>query len=86
MTRDDLKRVMGSLTEKAAIIATDPGEICVGFDQIKAASKHFFEGFTRESRTLSISFKIGGMRADVDWLMASGNGNWKKDGKISPFP
>jgi hypothetical protein len=56
MTSHDLKGVMGSLIAKAAIIATGPGEIWVGFDQIKAASRHFFAGFDRREQNFEYQF------------------------------
>jgi uncharacterized protein (TIGR02246 family) len=86
MTSHDLKGVMGCLTEKPAIMGTGPGEIWVGPDQIKAAYKHFFEGFDKGEQNFEYQFKIGGVRADMGWLMASGNVTGKKDGKDLAFP
>jgi uncharacterized protein (TIGR02246 family) len=86
MTSHDLKGVMGCLTEKAAIMGTRPGEIWVGSDQITVAYKHFFEGFDKGEQNFEYQFEIGGVSADMGWLMASGNVTGKKDGKDLAFP
>jgi ketosteroid isomerase-like protein len=87
MTKHDLKGVMACLTEKAAIMGTGPGEIWVGPDDIKVAYKHFFEGFDKGEQKFEYQFKIGGVGADMGWLMASGNNiTGKKDGKDISFP
>src|SRR4029450_1641253 len=86
MTNHDLKGVMACLTEKAAIMGTGPGEIWVGPDEIKAAYEHFFEGFDKGEQDFEYQFKIGGVTADMGWLMASGNVTGKKDGKDFAFP
>ena len=85
-TNHDLKGVMATLTEKAAIMGTGPGEIWVGPDEIKVAYEHFFEGFDKGEQEFEYQFKIGGVTADMGWLMASGNVTGKKDGKDLAFP
>jgi ketosteroid isomerase-like protein len=86
MTNHDLKGVMACLTEKAAIMGTGPGEIWVGPDEIKVAYEHFFDGFDKGEQKFEYQFKIGGVTADMGWLMASGNVTGKKDGKDVAFP
>jgi ketosteroid isomerase-like protein len=86
MTSQDLKGVMACFTEKAAIMGTGPGEIWVGPDEIKVAYEHFFEGFDKGEQNFEYQFKIGGVTADMGWLMASGNITGKKDGKDFAFP
>ena len=44
-TNHDLDGVMATMSEKAAIMGTCPGEIWSGADEIKAAHKHLVEGF-----------------------------------------
>ena len=36
-------------------------------------SEHFFEGFDKREQKFEYQFKIGGVTADMGWLMASGN-------------
>jgi ketosteroid isomerase-like protein len=86
MTSHDLKGVMACLTEKAAIMGTGPGEIWIGPDEVKVAYEHFFEGFDKGEQNFEYQFKIGGVTADMGWLMASGNITGKKDGKDFAFP
>jgi uncharacterized protein (TIGR02246 family) len=86
MTSHDLKGVMACFAEKAAIMGTGPGEIWVGPDEIKVAYEHFFEGFDKGEQNFEYQFKIGGVTADMGWLMASGNITGKKDGKDFAFP
>jgi ketosteroid isomerase-like protein len=86
MTNHDLKGVMACLAERAAIMGTGPGEVWLGPGEIKAAYKHFFEGFDKGEQKFEYQFKIGGVRSDMGWLMASGNVVGKKDGKELSFP
>ena len=86
MTNQDLKGVMACFTEKAAIMGTGPGEIWVGPGEIKVAYEHFFEGFDKGEQNFEYQFKIGGVSANMGWLMASGNITGKKDGKDFAFP
>ena len=60
MTNHDLKGVMATLTEKAAIMGTGPGEVWIGPDELKVAYEHFFEGFDKEEQEIEYQFKIGG--------------------------
>ena len=86
LTNHDLNGVMETLTEKAAIMGTGPGEIWAGPDEIKAAYENFFKGFDKGQQDFEYHFKIGGVGADMGWLMTSGNVTGKKDGKEVAFP
>ena len=86
MTNHDLGGVMKSLTENAAIMGTGPGEFWVGPEEIKIAYEHFFETFEKGAQHFEYQFRIGGVGADMGWLMASGTVTAKKDGKEFAFP
>ena len=86
MTSHDLKGVMATLTEKASIMGSGPGEMWVGPEEIKDAYEHFFQGFDKGQQEFEYKFKTGGLGSDMGWLMASGNIKAKKDGKAILFP
>ena len=86
MTNHDLKGVMATLTEKASIMGSGPGEMWVGADEIKDAYEHFFQGYDKGQQDFEYKFKHGGLGTDMGWLMASGNIKAKKDGKAVEFP
>ena len=86
MTGHDLKGVLATMTEKASIMGTGPGEIWTGTEEIKVAYDHFFQGFDKGEQHFDYQFKIGGLGADMGWLMASGNIKGKKGGKAFEFP
>lgn len=71
MTNHDLKGVIACLTEKLAIIWHRSRRILGWPDEIKVASEHFFEGFDKGEQKFEYQFKIGGVTADMGWLMAS---------------
>jgi len=85
-SNQDLDGVMATLSEKAAIIGSVPGEIWSGPDEIKAAYQHFFEGFDRGQQSFDYEFHLGQVGADSGWLMTSGNASGTKDGKEFTFP
>jgi len=86
MTNHDLSGVMKCLTDNAAIMGTGPGEFWVGPEEIKIAYEHFFETFDKGEQDFQYQFRVGGVGADMGWLMASGNVIAKKDGKEFTFP
>jgi ketosteroid isomerase-like protein len=86
MTNHDLKGVMTTLTEKAFIMGSGPGEMWVGPEEIKDAYEHFFQGYDKGQQEFEYKFKHGGLGSDMGWLMASGNVKGKKDGKAFEFP
>ena len=86
MTNHDLKGVMATLADKAAIMGTGPGEIWSGPEEVKTAYEHFFEGFDKGQQEFEYHFKIGDLGRDMGWLMASGNMKGKKDGKDFEVP
>src|SRR6516225_9015520 len=85
-TNQDLNGVLACFTEKAAIMGSGPGEIWSGPDEIKVAYQHFFEGFDKGEQKFEYQFRIGGVTAEMGWLMASGNVTGKKEGKEFAFP
>jgi len=86
MTSHDLKGVLATMTPKAAIMGTGPGEIWSGPDEIKDAYEHFFQNFDKGHQQFDYQFKIGGLSSDMGWLMASGNVKGQKDGKAFEVP
>lgn len=86
MTNHNLPGVMATLTEKAAIMGTGPGEIWSGPEEIKVAYEHFFADFDKGQQDFEYQFRIGGLGADMGWLMASGNIKGKRDGKAFEIP
>ena len=73
MTNHDLTGVLATMTPKAAIMGTGPGEIWSGPEEIKDAYEHFFQNFDKGHQKFDYQFKIGGLGTDMGWLMASGN-------------
>jgi uncharacterized protein (TIGR02246 family) len=85
-TNHDLNGIMATLTKKAAIMGSGPGEIWSGPDEIKMAYEHFFEGFDKGEQKFEYQFRIGGVTPEMGWLMTAGNVSGKKDGKEFAFP
>ena len=86
MTNQDLDGVLATMTPKATVLGTGPGEIWSGPDEIKTAYEHFFEGFDKGQQAFDYQFKIGGLDSVMGWLVASGNVKGKKDGKDFEYP
>ena len=86
MTNHDLKGVMATLSEKASIMGSGPGEMWVGPEEIKDDYEHFFQGYDKGQQEFDYKFKVGDLGSDMGWLMASGNIKGKKDGKAFEFP
>src|ERR1700732_5430881 len=80
-TNHDLNGIMACLAKKAAIMGSGPGEIWSGPGEIKVAYEHFFEGFDKGQQKFESQFKIGGISAEMGWLMTAGNVSGKKDEK-----
>jgi uncharacterized protein (TIGR02246 family) len=85
-TNHDLDGVMATLSEKAAIMGSGPGEIWSGADEIKAAHQHLFEGFDPREQSFDYEFNIGQVTSDAGWMLTSGNVNGAKGGKEFAFP
>ena len=85
-TNHDLNGVMATLSEKAAIMGSGPGEIWSGADEIKAAHQHLFEGFDAQQQGFDYEFNIGQVTSDTAWMLTSGNVTGTKDGKEFAFP
>jgi ketosteroid isomerase-like protein len=86
MKRQDLAGIMATMTEKAAVMGTGPGEIWSGHEEIKTAYEHFFQDFDKGEQDFDYHFKIGGLDGGMGWLMASGDIKGKKNGKAFEFP
>jgi ketosteroid isomerase-like protein len=84
--KQDLDGVMATLSEKPVIMGNGPGEIWSGPDEVKAAHRHFFEGFDVGEQSFDYEFSIGQVTADSAWMMTSGNVQGTKDGKEYTFP
>ena len=85
-TNQDLNGVMATLSDKAALMGSGPGEIWAGPDEIKAAHQHFFEGFDAKQQGFDYEFNIGQVTGDTAWMLTSGNVNGTKGGKEFTFP
>ena len=86
MTTHNLEGVLATLSPKAVIMGSGPGELWSGTDEIKVAYGKFFEGFDKGEQDFHYNFKFGGLSSDMGWLVASGEINGKKDGKEIAFP
>ena len=85
-TNHDLDGVMATMSDKAAIMGSGPGEIWSGPDEIKAAHQHFFEGFDAKQQGFDYEFNIGQVMSDTGWMLTSGNVTGTKGGKEFTFP
>ena len=84
MTNHDLKSVMACLTEKAAIMGTGP-ERSGWPGGYQSGLRALLRRLRQRRAEFEYQFKIGGVTADMGWLMASGNVTGKKDGKDFAF-
>lgn len=84
--KQDLDGVMATLSGDAVIMGNGPGEVWSGPDEIKAAHRHFFEGFDVGEQSFDYEFSLGRINGDTGWLLTSGNVNGAKDGKDYTFP
>jgi ketosteroid isomerase-like protein len=80
----DIDGVLASLTEKATIMGSGPGEIWSGPEEIRAAHQHFFDGF--DVGNFDYEFDLGHVGSDTGWMMTSGNFNGKKNGNEFTIP
>jgi len=85
-TNHDLNGVMATLSDKAAIMGSGPGEIWSGADEIKAAHQKLFEGFDARQQSFDYEFNIGQVMSDSGWMLTSGNVTGKKGGEEFTFP
>ena len=82
----DLEGVLATMSDKAAVMGTGPGEVWSGPDELKAAYRHFFEGFDMGQQTFDYEFSLGQITGDSGWLMTSGNVSGTKEEKDFTFP
>jgi len=77
---------MATLSDKAAIMGSGPGEIWAGADEIKAAHQKLFEGFDARQQGFDYEFNIGQVMSDAAWMLTSGNVTGKKGEEEFTFP
>jgi uncharacterized protein (TIGR02246 family) len=85
-TNHDLSGVMATMSDKAAIMGSGPGEIWSGADEIKAAHQKLFEGFDARQQGFDYEFNIGQVMSDAAWMLTSGNVTGKKGEEEFTFP
>ena len=86
MTQHDLKGVLATLDDHAAVMGTGPGEMWQGKEELKIAYEHFFMAFDKGEQDYKPSFRVGGLSTDMGWLMTSGNVVGKRGGKAFSYP
>ena len=86
MTNHDLEGVLATLDDNAAVMGTGPGEMWQGKAELKVAYEHFFMVFDKGEQDFTYKFRVGGLSAEMGWLMASGDVVGKKDGKKFSYP
>jgi uncharacterized protein (TIGR02246 family) len=85
-TNHDLNGVMATLSDKAAIMGSGPGEVWSGKDEIKAAHQKLFEGFDARQQSFDYEFNLGQVMSDAAWMLTSGNVSGSKGGQEFTFP
>src|SRR5215475_9638882 len=68
-TNHDLNGVMATLSDKASIMGSGPGEIWSGTDELKAAHQKLFEGFDARQQGFDYEFNIGQVASDAPWML-----------------
>jgi ketosteroid isomerase-like protein len=86
MTSHDLKGVLATLDDNAAVMGTGPGEMWQGKEELKVAYEHFFMVFDKDKQDFTYKFRVGGLSEEMGWLMASGDVTGEKDGKNFTYP
>jgi ketosteroid isomerase-like protein len=86
MTSHDLKGALATLADDAAVMGTGPGEMWQGKEELKVAYEHFFMVFDKDKQDFTYKFRVGGLSAEMGWLMASGDVAGEKDGKKFTYP
>ncbi|MFN0129384.1 MAG: nuclear transport factor 2 family protein [Verrucomicrobiales bacterium] len=86
MTNHNIEGVLASLSPKAVIMGTGPGEIWSGPEEIKDAYSHFFADFDKGEQQFTYHVRMGELSAEMGWLFTSGEVRGKKGGKEYAFP
>ena len=86
MSKHDLKGVLATLDDHAAVMGTGPGEMWQGKDELKVAYQHFFMTHDKGDQDYKPSFRVGGLTTKMGWLMTSGNVEGKREGKAFSYP
>ena len=85
-TDHDLKGVMATLADDAAVMGTGPGEMWSGKDELKTAYEHFFMVYDKGEQDFTYKFMHGDLGDTMGWAMSSGTVKGKKDGKEFSYP
>ena len=85
-TAHDLEAALATLNDDAAMMGTGPGEMWQGKEELKVAYKHFFMVYDKGKQDYTYKFRVGGLAAEMGWLMASGEVAGEKDGKKFTYP
>ena len=86
MTNHDLDGVLATLSDKATIMGTGPGELWSTQEDIKVAYEHFFGDFDKGQQDFAYESKTGALGTDMGWMMASGEVAGKKGDTAIAFP
>ena len=86
MTGHDLEAVLATFDDNGAVMGTGPGEMWQGKAELKVAYEHFFMVFDKGKQDFKYKFRVGGLSAEMGWLMASGDVVGEKDGKKFSYP
>ena len=86
MTKHDVDAVMATLSPKAVIMGTGPGEWYAGEADIKEAYGEFFKGFDKGAQDFEYLTRAGGLSSDMGWMVTAGNVTGKSGGKDFSFP
>jgi len=86
MTNHDLKGALATLDDDGAVMGTGPGEMWQGKEELKVAYEHFFMVYDKGKQDFKYKFRVGGLSAEMGWLMASGDVAGEKDGKAFSYP
>lgn len=86
MTAHDIDAVLATFDDNGALMGTGPGEMWQGKEELKVAYKHFFMVFDKAKQDFKYKFRVGGLSAEMGWLMASGDVVGTKEGKEFSYP
>ena len=72
MTAHDLKGVLATLADDAAIMGTLPDEMWAGQEELKVAYEHFFMVYDKGEQDFEYDYRLGALNADMGWMLTSG--------------
>jgi uncharacterized protein (TIGR02246 family) len=86
MTAHDLKGVLATLADDAAIMGTLPDEMWAGQEELKNAYEHFFMVYDKGEQDFEYDYRVGALNADMGWMMTSGTVVGKLKGEEFAYP